>query len=120
MKMTDGYEIFKVRGWDYPALCETYQKAIDICRAEHVPVLIHVTEVTQPQGHSTSGSHERYKDKKRLDWEKEFDCIVQMRKWMLESAIITEEEIVELENEAKKLVREAQREAWNEFLGCDK
>jgi len=111
-----GYEIFKVRGWDYPALCETYQKAIDICRAEHVPVLIHVTEVTQPQGHSTSGSHERYKDKKRLDWEKEFDCNVQMRRWMLESAIITEEDLVELEEEAKKLVREAQREAWNEFL----
>ena len=112
-----GYEIFKVRGWDYPALCETYQKAIDICRTEHVPVLIHVTEVTQPQGHSTSGSHERYKDKKRLDWEKEFDCIVQMRKWMLESAIITEEDLVDLENEAKTLVRQAQKEAWNEFLG---
>ncbi|MEJ5962865.1 alpha-ketoacid dehydrogenase subunit alpha/beta [Pedobacter immunditicola] len=114
---TAGYEIFKVRGWDYPALCETYQKAIDICRAEHVPVLIHVTEVTQPQGHSTSGSHERYKDEKRLDWEKEFDCNVQMRRWMLESAIISEEDLADLENEAKKLVREAQREAWNEFLG---
>lgn len=112
-----GYEIFKVRGWDYPALCETYQQAIDICRTEHVPVLIHVTEVTQPQGHSTSGSHERYKDKTRLDWEKEFDCNVQMRRWMLESAIITEEDLVDLEDEAKKLVREAQREAWNEFLG---
>jgi pyruvate/2-oxoglutarate/acetoin dehydrogenase E1 component/TPP-dependent pyruvate/acetoin dehydrogenase alpha subunit len=111
-----GYEIFKVRGWDYPGLCETYQKAIDICREEHVPVLIHVTEVTQPQGHSTSGSHERYKDKKRLDWEKEYDCIAQMRKWMLQSAIINEEDLVELENEARKLVREAQREAWNEFL----
>ncbi|TKC62428.1 transketolase [Pedobacter hiemivivus] len=115
-----GYEIFKVRGWDYPALCETYQRAIDICRDEHVPVLIHVTEVTQPQGHSTSGSHERYKDKARLEWEKEFDCIVQMRKWMLESAIITEEEIVELENAAKKMVRETQKEAWNEFLGSIK
>lgn len=112
-----GYEIFKVRGWDYPALCETYQRAIDICRAEHVPVLIHVTEVTQPQGHSTSGSHERYKDRERLDWEKEFDCIVQMRRWMLESAIITEEDLVNLEDEAKTLVRQAQREAWNEFLG---
>lgn len=115
-----GYEIFKVKGWDYPALCETYQRAIDVCRDEHVPVLIHVTEVTQPQGHSTSGSHERYKDKARLEWEKEFDCIVQMRKWMLESAIITEEEIVELENTAKKMVRETQKEAWNEFLGSIK
>ncbi|WP_348621508.1 alpha-ketoacid dehydrogenase subunit alpha/beta [Pedobacter lusitanus] len=112
-----GYEIYKVRGWDYPALCETYQQAIQICREEHVPVLIHVTEVTQPQGHSTSGSHERYKDKARLEWEKEFDCIRQMRLWMLESAIITEEELAELEDTAKKLVREAQKEAWNEFLG---
>ena len=111
-----GYEIYKVKGWDYPALCETYQQAIKVCREEHVPVLIHVTEVTQPQGHSTSGSHERYKDRARLDWEKEFDCIRQMRLWMLESAIVTEEELVELEDIAKKLVREAQKEAWNEFL----
>ncbi|AMP99855.1 Transketolase [Pedobacter cryoconitis] len=112
-----GYEIYKVKGWDYPALCETYQQAIQICRDEHVPVLIHVTEVTQPQGHSTSGSHERYKDKARLEWEKEFDCIRQMRLWMLESAIVTEEELAVLEDTAKKLVREAQKEAWNEFLG---
>ncbi len=111
-----GYEIYKVRGWDYPALCEAYQKAIDICRAEHVPVLIHITEVTQPQGHSTSGSHERYKDKTRLDWEEEYDCISQMRKWMLESAITTAEELQNLESDAKKIVREAQKEAWNEFL----
>lgn len=112
----NGYEIFKVRGWDYPALCETYQKAIDVCREEHVPVLIHVTEVTQPQGHSTSGSHERYKDTARLEWEKEYDCILQMRKWMIESAIATEEEITNIENEAKAFVRNAQKEAWNEFL----
>lgn len=111
-----GYEIFKVRGWDYPALCETYQRAIEVCRSEHVPVMIHVTEVTQPQGHSTSGSHERYKEKSRLDWEKEYDCIVQMRKWMIESAIITEDELTELENSAKILVRDTQKEAWNEFL----
>ena len=117
---SDGYEIFKVRGWDYPALCETYQRAVDVCRTEHVPVLIHVTEVTQPQGHSTSGSHERYKDKDRLEWEREYDCIPQMRKWMLESAIISEEEISELEAAAKKLVRETQREAWNEFLATIK
>jgi pyruvate/2-oxoglutarate/acetoin dehydrogenase E1 component/TPP-dependent pyruvate/acetoin dehydrogenase alpha subunit len=115
-----GYEIFKVRGWDYPALCETYQRAIDVCRAEHVPVLIHVTEVTQPQGHSTSGSHERYKEQSRLDWEKEYDCIVQMRKWMIESAIATEEEIEELESSAKIFVRDTQKEAWNEFLATIK
>jgi pyruvate/2-oxoglutarate/acetoin dehydrogenase E1 component/TPP-dependent pyruvate/acetoin dehydrogenase alpha subunit len=111
-----GYEIYKVKGWDYPALCEIYQKAIAVCREEHVPVLIHVTEVTQPQGHSTSGSHERYKDRARLDWEKEYDCLRQMRIWMLESAIIAEEELIVLEETAKKLVRTAQREAWNEFL----
>ena len=116
----NGYEIFKVRGWDYPALCETYQKAIDVCRESHVPVLIHVTEVTQPQGHSTSGSHERYKDAARLTWEKEYDCILQMRKWMIESAIATEEEISLIDNEAKAFVRNAQKEAWNEFLNAIK
>ncbi|RZJ81282.1 MAG: transketolase [Flavobacterium sp.] len=113
---TNGYEIFKVKGWDYPALCETYLKAIEVCRNEHVPVLIHVTEVTQPQGHSTSGSHERYKSKERLAWEKEYDCIVKMRDWMIESAIATKEELDELEETAKKYVKEIQKEAWNEFL----
>lgn len=113
---TNGYEIFKVKGWDYPALCEIYQRAIEVCRREHVPVFIHVTEVTQPQGHSTSGSHERYKDRERLDWEKEYDCIQQMRKWMIESAIADEETINAIEEEAKRFVRETQKEAWNEFL----
>lgn len=114
---TNGYEIFKVRGWDYVALCETYEKAIDVCRREHVPILIHVTEMTQPQGHSTSGSHERYKSKERLAWENEHDCLLQMRKWMVESAIATEEQMDELEAAAKKHVREVQREAWNELAG---
>jgi len=114
---TNGYEIFKVRGWDYVALCETYERAIEVCRREHVPVLIHVTEMTQPQGHSTSGSHERYKSKERLAWENEHDCLVQMRKWMLESAIATEEEMDGLEATAKKYVREIQREAWNDLAG---
>jgi pyruvate/2-oxoglutarate/acetoin dehydrogenase E1 component/TPP-dependent pyruvate/acetoin dehydrogenase alpha subunit len=112
---TNGYEIFKVRGWDYVALCETYERAIDICRREHVPVLIHVTEMTQPQGHSTSGSHERYKSKDRLAWENEHDCLLQMRKWIIESAIATAEEMDELEATAKKYVRECQRQAWNEI-----
>ncbi|QIL37870.1 transketolase [Pedobacter sp. HDW13] len=111
-----GYEIYKVKGWDYPALCEVYEKAINVCRDEHVPVLIHVTELTQPQGHSTSGSHERYKSKERLDWETEHDCILKMRGWMLDSAVATEEEILEIEKEAKLFVRNAQKEAWNEFL----
>ncbi len=112
---TNGYEIFKVRGWDYVALCETYERAIDICRTDHVPVLIHVTEMTQPQGHSTSGSHERYKSKDRLAWENEHDCLLQMRKWIIESAVATEEEMDELEATAKKFVRECQKEAWGDL-----
>jgi pyruvate/2-oxoglutarate/acetoin dehydrogenase E1 component/TPP-dependent pyruvate/acetoin dehydrogenase alpha subunit len=110
---SNGYEIFKVRGWDYVALCETYERAIKVCREQHVPVLIHVIEMTQPQGHSTSGSHERYKSKDRLTWESEHDCLLQMRNWMLESAIINEDDITALESEAKIYVRECQREAWN-------
>ncbi len=112
---TNGYEIFKVRGWDYVSLCETYERAIAVCRKEHVPVLIHVTEMTQPQGHSTSGSHERYKNKDRLAWEDEHDCLLQMRKWMEASAIATEAEMDELELTAKKHVRECQRQVWNEL-----
>ncbi|MDB5126111.1 thiamine pyrophosphate-dependent enzyme [Mucilaginibacter sp.] len=114
-KNADGYEIFKVRGWDYVGLCETYERAIKICREEHVPVLVHVIEMTQPQGHSTSGSHERYKSKDRLAWEEEHDCLLQMRKWMIQSAIISAEEVDALEAEAKKYVRNCQREAWSEL-----
>ncbi len=110
-----GYEIFKVRGWDYPALCETYEKAIQICRDEHVPVMVHVIEMTQPQGHSSSGSHERYKDKDRLNWENEYDCLLQMRKWMIESAIATEEELAELEETSKAYVKSCQKKAWSDF-----
>jgi len=112
---SNGYEIFKVRGWDYIALCETYERAITICREQHVPVLIHVVEMTQPQGHSTSGSHERYKSKDRLTWEEEHDCLLKMREWMISSAIATEAELDELETEAKKYVRECQREAAAEL-----
>ncbi|MHB8209235.1 alpha-ketoacid dehydrogenase subunit alpha/beta [Mucilaginibacter sp.] len=112
---TNGFEIFKVRGWDYVALCETYERAISLCREEHVPVLIHVTEMTQPQGHSTSGSHERYKSKDRLNWENDRDCLVKMREWMIATAIATPEDLDEMEAEAKKYVRECQREAWNEL-----
>jgi pyruvate/2-oxoglutarate/acetoin dehydrogenase E1 component/TPP-dependent pyruvate/acetoin dehydrogenase alpha subunit len=112
---TNGYEIFKVRGWDYVALCETYARAIEVCRTEQVPVLVHVTEMTQPQGHSTSGSHERYKSKERLAWEAEHDCLLQMRKWIIASAITTEQDLDKIEAEAKVHVRECQREAWNEL-----
>lgn len=111
----DGYEIFRVNGWDYAALCDTYEKAIKICREQHVPVMIHVQELTQPQGHSTSGSHERYKSKERLEWEAEYDCIKQMREWMISSAIATAEELDAIEQEAKKYVRACQKEVWEAF-----
>jgi pyruvate/2-oxoglutarate/acetoin dehydrogenase E1 component/TPP-dependent pyruvate/acetoin dehydrogenase alpha subunit len=111
-----GFEIFKVKGWDYAALCETYETAIQICREEHVPVIIHVTELTQPLGHSTSGSHERYKSNERLDWEKEYDCMNQMRNWILESAISTEEELVAIESVIAADVKTAIKESWNDFM----
>ena len=111
-----GFEIFKTRGWDYAHLCETYEKAIKICREEHVPVLVHVEEVTQPQGHSTSGSHERYKSKERLEWENEFDCIKQMRQWILTNALANEEELVKIEEETKETVKVAKSAAWSNYL----
>ena len=111
-----GYEIFKSKGWDYSDLCETYEKAIKICREEHVPVLVHVEDVTQPQGHSTSGSHERYKSKERLQWELDFDCIKKMREWILDNTIASEEELIAIENEAKETVKSAKNKAWANYL----
>lgn len=111
----EGYEIFRVNGWDYAALCATYETAIDICREKHIPVMIHVQELTQPQGHSTSGSHERYKSKERLEWEADFDCIKKMREWMIASSIATTEELDAIENDAKKYVRTCQKEVWEAF-----
>jgi pyruvate/2-oxoglutarate/acetoin dehydrogenase E1 component/TPP-dependent pyruvate/acetoin dehydrogenase alpha subunit len=107
-----GYQIFKTKGWDYAHLCETYEKAAKICREEHVPVLVHVEEVTQPQGHSTSGSHERYKSKERLQWEADFDCVKKMREWIIENAISTAGELDKIEENAKTLVRESKSAAW--------
>lgn len=112
----EGYVILRAKGWDYPALCEMYAKGIKICREEQVPVLFHVTEMTQPQGHSTSGSHERYKSKERLDWEVEFDGIKKMREWMISSAIATVEECDQIEAEAKKFAQDSKKKAWNEFI----
>jgi len=111
-----GYEILRVKGWDYANLIETYQEAATIAREEHVPVLIHVQELTQPQGHSTSGSHERYKTPERLEWEAKNDCNVKLREWILESGIATNEALVEIERTAKRDVREARKNAWNTFL----
>ncbi|MFD2893217.1 alpha-ketoacid dehydrogenase subunit alpha/beta [Sphingobacterium arenae] len=111
----NGIEIFKVRGWDYPALCEVYEQAARCAREEHVPCLVHVTELTQPQGHSTSGSHERYKSAERLEWEQAFDCNLKMREWLLQSGIAEEEELTDLEKEAKDYVRQEQRRAWTDY-----
>lgn len=111
-----GYEILRVKGWDYAALVETYQKAEQIAREEHVPVMIHVSELTQPQGHSTSGSHERYKSKERLAWEAEYDCIAQMRDWMIANNIATGEELSIVDKDIKKQVRDGKKAAWNAYL----
>ncbi len=110
-----GYEIYKVNGWDYEALCKTFEAAEKVCREEHVPVLIHVVEMTQPQGHSTSGSHERYKSKERLKWEGEHDCIRKMREWILINELSTPEELVEIEKEAKAFAKSEKEAAWKAF-----
>ncbi|MBQ4915370.1 transketolase [Maribacter sp. MMG018] len=111
-----GVEILKVKGWDYTALMHAYENAADIARQEHVPVIIHVTELTQPQGHSTSGSHERYKDDKRLAWERDNDCNKRFKEWILESGIATAKELELIEKDIKKTVREAKKQAWTEYL----
>jgi pyruvate/2-oxoglutarate/acetoin dehydrogenase E1 component len=111
-----GYEIFKVNGWDYVSLIETYQKAEKIAREEHVPVMIHVVELTQPQGHSTSGSHERYKTNDRLAWEDENDCIAKMREWMIANNIATSDDLDILEKDCKIEVRQGRKAAWEAYL----
>ncbi|EDM43022.1 transketolase [unidentified eubacterium SCB49] len=112
----NGYEIIRVTGWNYAELVEAYQKAGKIAREEHVPVLVHVKELTQPQGHSTSGSHERYKSKDRLSWEREFDCNVQFKKWIIENNFATDEEITAIDKDIKKQVREGKKAAWEAFI----
>ena len=113
---TNGYEIFKVAGWDYTNLIKTYKRASEIARETHIPVIIHVNELTQPQGHSTSGSHERYKTDERLLWEKEQDCNVKFKEWILENDFADLEVLTLIEKEIKKEVRNAKNEAWAEFL----
>ncbi|HEX4966635.1 MAG TPA: thiamine pyrophosphate-dependent enzyme [Thermoanaerobaculia bacterium] len=110
-----GYDLYTVKGWDYAGLCETYLSAAGIVRREHVPAIVHVTEMTQPQGHSTSGSHERYKSKERLEWETEFDPIRKMRQWLIEQGIATAQELDALEEEDLRHVRAAQHRAWDAF-----
>lgn len=110
-----GFVILTAKGWDYPELCRIYEEGIHICREKHTPVLFHITEVTQPQGHSTSGSHERYKSRERLDWEKEFDGIQKMREWILKENIASERELTTIEKEAVANVRDARKAAWDNF-----
>tara|TARA_B100000780_G_scaffold278172_1_gene250847 strand:+ start:10599 stop:13007 length:2409 start_codon:yes stop_codon:yes gene_type:complete len=111
-----GFEILSVNGWDYPDLINTYQKASDIAREEHVPVIVHVKELTQPIGHSSSGSHERYKSKERLEWEKNNDCNVKMRKWIIENGISNEDELKNIESRCKENVRDHKKEAWESYI----
>ncbi len=108
-----GYLIFKGKGWDYPGLVDLYEKGIAQARKEHAPALFHIREMTQPQGHSTSGSHERYKSKERLEWEEQFDCIRKMREWIIDTAIATNEDLEAIEAAAKKTVNEAKKKAWD-------
>lgn len=112
----DGFEIMQAKGWDYEGLCRMYEDGIEICRKNHVPVLFHITEMTQPQGHSTSGSHERYKSKERLEWEKECDCIVKMREWIIASGIADAPELNEIERLAVEKVKLMRRKAWNNYI----
>ena len=114
-KTQKGIEIMHVNGWDYPALVSTYQKAADLAREEHVPVLIHVDELTQPLGHSSSGSHQRYKSKERLEWENDFDCNKKMREWILEKNIASIEELDAIEKACKAEARKSKVEAWKSY-----
>jgi pyruvate/2-oxoglutarate/acetoin dehydrogenase E1 component/TPP-dependent pyruvate/acetoin dehydrogenase alpha subunit len=113
---TNGYHIYQVKGWDYAGMCEAFEEGISLARETHTPVLFHVEEITQPQGHSTSGSHERYKSKERLEWEREWDGIKKMREWLLANALAVAEELDEIETEVKHTVREAKNRAWEAYL----
>ena len=110
-----GLEIIRVKGWDYLALIEAYEKAATLARTEHVPVMVHVTELTQPLGHSSSGSHERYKSKERLEWEKEYDCNLKMREWILKEGLAKEAELIKMEEAALKEVRASKRASWEAY-----
>lgn len=112
----DGFLIYQARGWDYEECLRIFKKGISTCRKNHIPVVFHVTELTQPQGHSTSGSHERYKSEKELEWEKEFDCNKQMREWMIKAKLATPAELDKIEKDAIARVRKARDRAWNNFM----
>ncbi len=111
-----GYEMYTVKGWDYEALIDTYQKAAKVSREKHVPTMVHVTELTQPQGHSTSGSHERYKSKERLSWEADHDCLLKFKSYILDKEFATEKDLDSIEEEARKFAKEAKEAAWKAFI----
>jgi pyruvate/2-oxoglutarate/acetoin dehydrogenase E1 component/TPP-dependent pyruvate/acetoin dehydrogenase alpha subunit len=113
---TNGFDIYKLKGWDYASMCEVLEPAIDKIRETHTPAIFHIEEITQPQGHSTSGSHERYKTGERLGWEKEWDCIKQMRSWILENALASEDEIKVIEDETIAFVKQSKQQAWEAYL----
>lgn len=115
-KGTNGIQIYKVKGWDYAGMCETFEEGISLARETHTPVLFHVEEITQPQGHSTSGSHERYKNKDRLQWERDWDGLIKLREWLLANTLASEDELEEIEKETKEQVRAIKNEAWQRFL----
>lgn len=113
---TNGFNIYKAKGWDYAGMCEVFEEGIRKTRQTHTPVIFHVEEITQPQGHSTSGSHERYKTSERLMWEREWDCIRKMKEWIIENGLADENELDEVEEKAKITVRQSRDEAWTQFL----
>jgi pyruvate/2-oxoglutarate/acetoin dehydrogenase E1 component/TPP-dependent pyruvate/acetoin dehydrogenase alpha subunit len=113
---SNGINIYKVKGWDYGNMCEVFEEALNKVRETHVPAVFHVEEITQPQGHSTSGSHERYKDPTRLQWEKEWDCLRKMKEWVMSNNIATPDELTAIEYEAKDHVREGKNRAWQKFI----
>jgi pyruvate/2-oxoglutarate/acetoin dehydrogenase E1 component/TPP-dependent pyruvate/acetoin dehydrogenase alpha subunit len=114
---TNGIDIYKVKAWDYAGMCEVFEEGLQKIRDTHTPALFHIEEVTQPQGHSTSGSHERYKSAERLEWEKNWDCIKKMREWMLDAGLATMTELNSVESEAKEFVKAAKASAWEKFIG---
>jgi pyruvate/2-oxoglutarate/acetoin dehydrogenase E1 component/TPP-dependent pyruvate/acetoin dehydrogenase alpha subunit len=112
---TNGIDIYNVKGWDYASLCEVFESGLEKVRQTHIPAVFHVEEIAQPQGHSTSGSHERYKDAERLQWERDWDCIKKMKEWIIESEIATEHELSPIEDEAKESAKQSRTRAWEEY-----
>lgn len=112
---TNGLDIYRLKGWDYAGMCEVFETALQKIRDTHIPAVFHIEEITQPQGHSTSGSHERYKTAERLEWEKEWDCLRKLREWVIENGIANEEELAEIENSTRRQVRDSKNSAWTKY-----